>query len=154
MNIIVHSFLATSKFFLTLHIRFRRGVSTIAQAVYKVLEAIWDILHPIYMNLPTVGDWRQIEYRFSTRWNFPNCVVSLDGKCVMIKAPPNVNSLFHNYKGYFLIVLMALVEVDYWFICVYVSDFGSSGDSGIFRNCPLGKNVMEGNLDIPLKMVT
>ena len=61
MIIFVYSFLATSDSFWTLHIRFRRGVSTIAQAVYEVSEAIWDVLHPIYMSPPTIEDWKQIE---------------------------------------------------------------------------------------------
>ena len=101
------------------------------------------------MKPPTLDDWKQIEYRFSTRWNFPNCVGAIDGKHVMIKAPPNSSSLFHNYKGFFSIVLMALVDADYRFIYVDVGDFGSNGDSGIFRNCPLGKNFKDGNLDVP-----
>ena len=96
-------------------------------------------------------EWKQIEHCFSTRWNFPNCVGSLDGKLVMIKALPNSYSLFYNYKGFFSIVLMALVDADYRFIYVDVGDFGSNGDSGIFQNCPLGKNFMEGNLDLSLK---
>ncbi|MCG8621874.1 MAG: hypothetical protein MJE68_07750 [Proteobacteria bacterium] len=62
MIIIVYSFLATGDSFWTLHIRFRRGVSTIAQAVYEVSEAIWTVLHPIYMKAPTMEDWRQIEH--------------------------------------------------------------------------------------------
>ena len=139
MLVIVYSFLATGDSFWMLHIRFRRGVSTIAQAVYEVCEVIWDVMHPIYMSPPTMEDWRQIEHRFSTRWNFPNCVGSLDGKHVMIKAPPNSHSLFHNYKGFFSIVLMALVDADYKFIYIDVGDYGSNGDSGIFRNRPLGK---------------
>ena len=94
-------------------------------------------------------DWKQIEHRFSTRWNFPNCIGVLDGKHVMIKAPPNSNSLFHNYKGFFSIVLMALVDADYRFIYIDVGDFGSNGDGGIFKNCPLGINFMEGTLDVP-----
>ena len=149
MIIIIYSFLATGDSFWTLHIHFRWGVSTIAQAVYEVSESIWTVLHPIYMKPPTLDNWKQIEYRFSTRWNFPNCVGAIDGKHVMIKAPPNSSSLFHNYKGFFSIVLMALVDADYRFIYVDVGDFGSNGDSGIFRNCPLGKNFMDGNLDVP-----
>ena len=113
MIIIVYSFRAMGDSFWTLHIRFRRGVSTIAQAVYKVSEAIWNVLHPIYMSPPTIEDWKQIERSFSTRWNFPNCFGSLDNNHVMIKAPPNSYSLFYNYKGFFSIVLMALVDADY-----------------------------------------
>ena len=150
MIIIVYSFLATGDSFWTLHICFRRDVFAIAQAVYKVSESIWTVLHPIYMKPPTLDDWKQIEYRFSTRWNFPNCVGAIDDKHVMIKAPPNSSSLFHNYKAFFSIVLMALLDADYRFIYVDVGDFASNGDISIFRNCPLGKNFMDGNLDVPV----
>ena len=144
MFLIVYSFLATGDSFWMLHIRFRRGVSTIAQAVYEVSEAICDVLHRIYMSPPTMEDWKQIEHRFSTRWNFPNCVGSLDGKHVMIKAPPNSHSLFYNYKGFFSIVLMALVDADYRFIYVDVGDFESNGDSGIFSELPSRKELHVG----------
>ena len=73
-------------------------------------------MHPIYLKPPTEDDWKQIEHHFETRWNFPNCVGAIDGKHVMMKAPPNSNSLFFNYKNYFSIVLMALVDADYRFI--------------------------------------
>ena len=63
MIIIVYSFLETGNSFWTLHIRFRRGVSTITQTLYKVSEAIWDVLHPIYMSPPTMEDWKQIEHQ-------------------------------------------------------------------------------------------
>ena len=46
---------------------------------------------------------------------------------------------------------MTLVDADYRFIYVDVDvgDFRRNGDSGIFWNCPLGKNFMEGNFDLP-----
>ena len=51
-----------------------------ASAVYEVCDAVWQVLQPIYMKEPDEDDWKQIEHRFSTRWNFPNCVGALDGK--------------------------------------------------------------------------
>ena len=149
MLLIFFSFLAMGDSFWTLHIRFRRGTSTISQAVYDVCDAIWEVIHPIYLKPPTEDDWKQIEHHFETRWNFPNCVGAIDGKHVMMKAPPNSNSLFFNYKNYFSIVLMALVDADYRFIFIDVGHYGSNGDSGIFRTCPLGQAFMQGNLKIP-----
>ena len=67
----------------------------------------------------------------------------------MMRAPPNSNTLFFNYKNYFLIVLMALVDADYRFIFIDVGHYGSNGDSGIFRSCSLGQAFMAGNLNIP-----
>ena len=67
----------------------------------------------------------------------------------MMRAPPNSNTLFFNYKNYFSIVLMALVDADYRFISIDVGHYGSNGDSGIFRSCSLGQAFMAGNLNIP-----
>ena len=39
----------------------------------------------------------------------------------------------YNYKGYFSIVLMAIVNVDYHFTYLDVGNYRSNGDSGIFK---------------------
>ena len=149
MLVIVYSFLATGDSFFTLSVRFRCGTSTVTCAVYKVCDAIWQVLQPIYMQAPTEDDWKHIEHRFCTRWNFPNCIGALDGKHVMIRAPPNSSSMFYNYKGYFSINLMALVDADYHFIYVDVGNYGSNGDSGVFKASAFGQAFIEGNLHVP-----
>ena len=100
-----------------------------AYAVYEVCDAIWQILQPIYMQAPMEDDWKHFENRFCTRWNFLNCIEVLDRKHVMIRAPPNSSSMFYNYKGYFSINLIALVDADYRFTFVDVGNYDSSGDS-------------------------
>ena len=149
MLVIVYSFLATGDSFFTLSIRFRRGTSTVACAVYEVFDAIWQVLQPIYMQAPMEDDWKHIENRFCTRWNFPNCIGALDGKHVMIRAPPNSSSMFYNYKGYFSINLMALVDADYRFVYMDVGNYGSNGDSGVFKASAFGQAFTEGNLHVP-----
>ena len=71
------------------------------QIVYKVCDSIYEVLQPIYMSPPSEEDWKQIEHRFNTKWNFPNCIGSLDGKHIMMRCPPNSHSLYYNYKGFF-----------------------------------------------------
>ena len=118
-------------------------------AVYEVCDAIWNLMSPVYMKPPTEDDWRHIEHRFSTRWNFNNCVGALDGKHVMIRAPPNSQSLFYNYKGFFSINLMALVDADYRFIFIDVGNYGSNGDSGVFKASKFGQRFLNKELNIP-----
>ena len=101
------------------------------------------------MSPPSEEDWKQIEHRFNTKWNFPNGIGSLDGKHIMMRCPPNSHSLFYNYKGFFSIVLMALVDADYHFIYIDVGNYGSNGDSGIFKNSALGEAFTGKLLNIP-----
>lgn len=87
--------------------------------------------------------------RFEERWNFPHCIGALDGKHVLIQAPPNSGSLFFNYKGTFSVVLLALVDADYRFIAVDIRGYGGNSDGGIFANSDLGKALQAGQLDVP-----
>ena len=135
--------------FWTPSIRFRWEQSTVTQAVYEVCDTIWNTLHPIYMAPLTVNDWRQIEHWFSTRWNFTNCIGALDRKHIMMRSPPNSSSMFHNYKGFFSIILMALVNADYWFVYIDVGNYGSNGDGGIFKANSFGQNFMDRHLNLP-----
>ena len=86
-------------------------------------DIIWSGLQPTLMPQPTKENWQHIESGFSTRWNFPNCVGALDGKHVVMTAPAKSGSLFHNYKGTFFIVLMALVDSSYRFTFVDIGDW-------------------------------
>ena len=67
----------------------------------------------------------------------------------MIRAPPKSSTLFHNYKGFFSIVLMALVDADYEFTYIDIGDYGSNCDSAIFKSCNFGRKFMLGQLDVP-----
>ena len=143
------SFLATGDSYLTLAGRFRLGISTVAEIVKETCDQIWEELQPTYMKPPTVQDWRRIQLRFNSLWQFPNCLGAIDGKHVNLRAPPKSSTLFHNYKGFFSIVLMALVDADYKFIYIDVGDYGSNSDTAIFRSCNFGKAFMYGQLDVP-----
>ena len=88
------SFLATGDAFSTLEKRFHLGLPTIHGIIKETCEAIWTVLAPSEMPVPTKDDWIQIESDFVHHWKFPNCIGGLDGKHVVIVALPNSHSLF------------------------------------------------------------
>ena len=143
------SFLATGASYQTLEKRFRIGKTKIHEIIHEVCDVLWDVLQPKVMAPPSTDDWRKIEQDFSELWNFPNCVGALDGKHVVMTAPPNSGSLFFNYKHTFSINLMALVDAHYRFIFVDIGQYGSNADGPVFQKSEFGKLYMKDQLNIP-----
>ncbi|XP_055308525.1 putative nuclease HARBI1 [Sitodiplosis mosellana] len=98
---------------------------------------------------PTEEDYIAINDEFYKKWNFPNVVGCIDGKHIRIRCPNRSGSIYYNYKDFFSIVLMAVVDANSKFIAIDVGSFGREGDSGIFSRCNLGKSIKESFLPIP-----
>lgn len=92
---------------------------------------------------------QQIADEYNNRWNFPNCIGALDGKHVLIQAPPNSGSVYFNYKKTFSIVLLALIDANYCFTFVDIGSYGSNSDAGIFRRSVLYKKLEKDTLGVP-----
>ena len=73
----------------------------------------------LFFQIPrTPEEWTEISNEFATTWNFPHCVGAIDDKHVAIEKPPESGSFYYNYKKFFSIVLMAVVDADYGYIMV------------------------------------
>ena len=79
----------------------------------------------------------------------PHCIGAIDGKHIATKAPFKSGTLFHNYKSFFSIVLMAICDANYCFIYVDVGNYGSNNDSGVLLNSQMGKDFKERKMNIP-----
>ena len=88
----------------------------------------------------------KLPQQFSAKWNFPNCIGAIDGKHIRVVCRKNSGSLFFNYKNYFSIVLLALVDADYKFIAIDAGSYGKEGDSGIFEKSVMGQQIRTGNI--------
>lgn len=74
---------------------------------------------------------------------------SIDGKHIAIKPPPNSGSLYFNYKHFFSVILLALVDANYKFLYVSVGAVGRSGDAGVFANSTLHQALETNSLNLP-----
>uniref|UniRef100_A0A8C5ET92 Zgc:194221 n=1 Tax=Gouania willdenowi TaxID=441366 RepID=A0A8C5ET92_GOUWI len=132
-------YLATGDSFRTIANSFRVGVSTVSYIVPEVAAAIWDCLVEEFMAVPTAEEWKSIAETFEAKWNFPLCCGALDGKHVVLKAPPKSGSMFYNYKGTYSLVLLAVVDANYCFRVIDVGGYGRTSDGGILANSTFGQ---------------
>lgn len=93
--------------------------------------------------------WKKIASDFERRWNFPNCGGAVDGKHIRIVPPPSIGALYYNYKNFYSVILMALVNANYEFIYVDVGKQGRMSDSGAFEWTSFYKKLTTNNLNFP-----
>jgi len=141
--------LGTGDSYQTIAFSFRLGHSTVQSIVLEVCSAIIFTLKDEYIPIAGEEDWKRIAKEFWEIWNFPNCIGALDGKNVVIEAPPNSGSLYFNYKKTFSLVLLALVDAQYKFVAVDIGAYGKNSDGGILSNSNLGKALKKNKLTIP-----
>ena len=144
-------FLATGESFSSLQYQFRISASTLSLIIPEVCHVIYQVLKDEYFKCPsTPEEWLAIAQLFEDRWQLPNCIGAADGKHIRILHPRNTGSEYYNYKGYYSIVLMAIVDADYKFIFADVGCQGRISDSGVFKNTAFWKALVQGSLNLPL----
>lgn len=94
-------------------------------------------------------EWRKIARRFEDRWQFLHCLGALDGRHCPIIKPTFSATEFYNYKQFFSVVLLALVDADYNFLYINVGAQGTASDGGVFAACSLKKDLDAGKLHLP-----
>ena len=87
--------------------------------------------------------------RFTEQWNFHHSLGALDGKHIRMRCPPKSGTSYFNYKKYYSIILLALVDADYRFVYVEVGAEGSAGDAGIWNQCELMQAIDQNRAHIP-----
>ena len=142
-------YLATGNSYRSIAFHFRVGISTVAGIVRSVCEAIWDCLSGEFLAFPTEAEWRKIAEDFARMWAFPNCVGAMDGKHVVIEAPPLSGSLYFNYKKSFSIVLLAVVDAHYRFRVVDIGAYGKNSDGGTLAASAFGSALRQVTLNLP-----
>ncbi|KAJ8043473.1 Protein ANTAGONIST OF LIKE HETEROCHROMATIN PROTEIN 1 [Holothuria leucospilota] len=146
--------MASGDSYKSLEYNFRVANNTIRRGgggiVPETCEALYEEFKDEYFKVPNNPDeWREVARGFQERWNFPKCLGAIDGKHVAKKAPGRTVSLFYNYKGFFSVVMMALVDSKYRFLNVDVGSHGSCSDGGLFMHTELKECLENDTLGVP-----
>ena len=128
-------FLTTGEPYESLMYQFRVHSCTIAKFILVVCSKIYETFKEQFLRLPnTTEEWEIIEHETRRLWQFPNCIGAADEKHVAILHSSNSGSEFYNYKGFFSIVLLAIVDYKYKFIFADVGCQGKISDGGVYPN--------------------
>ncbi|CAM4607227.1 unnamed protein product [Lepidochelys kempii] len=120
--------------------QFGVGTSTVGVAVMQVANAILELL---LSKVVTLRNMQLILDGFAAM-GFPNCGGAIDGTHIPILGLDHQGSQYINRKGYFSIVLQALVDHKGRFTNTNVGWPGKVHDTRIFRNSGLFQQLQEG----------
>ena len=113
-------------------------------------DAIYTILKDIYFRFPqTEKEWLDISKNIYHYWQFPNSLGAMGGKHIATWNPPDAGSTFFNYKGFYSVVLLALVDHKYQFLYANVGFQGRISDGGVFKSSDLYRGIQSSSLSIP-----
>ena len=111
------------------------GKKSVSRIVNETSETIAQVLLQDYVSPPeTEEQWKNITQEFGHPEQFPHVVGVIGGKHGLIEAPAESSNLYHNCKGTFSIVVLAIWDVKYHFTLVDVGQYCSNNDSGVLAH--------------------
>ena len=143
-------YMATGDCYASLACDFCVGQQSVCNFDPEVCTTLLDEYKNKCLAIPTTPEeWHQIAAEFERRWTMPHTLGALDCKHVAIKKPAGSGSLYHDYKGYFSIVLLALVHANYKFICCDLGGLGFMSDCKIFNDSELKECMDDNSISFP-----
>ena len=127
------------------------GVLTVSMIVSEVCEAIIECMWEECINkfMPkTSQEFAEKMLDTEELWQFPYSLVAVDGCHIPIKCPPGgLESCkeYHNFKNFYSVVLMAMVDAKYRFVWGSCGFPGNSHDSIILQSTCLWKRIKDGS---------
>lgn len=125
------------------------GVSTIcciaSEVANAIVETLWESEVTTYMPKSEIEFYQKIS-EMEQMWQFPCCWGAIDGCHIPIKCPPGGPKSckeYHNFKNFYSIVVMAMVDAKYRFTWGSCGFPGNSHDSVILQSTNLWEQIQE-----------
>ena len=132
--------------------------------VHETCAAIIDVLLKSYINFPRGNVVDETVEGFQNTWGVPQCCGAIDGSHIPISAPVMNHTDYYNRKGFYSVVVQAVVDYKYKFLDVYTGWPGSVHDARVFAHSslfnlgvdnkllPNTRRVIEGT-EVPLYLI-
>ena len=133
--------LATNVEYRTPSALFSIGRSTFGKIVVETCHSIATHLLPQYVQIPNGDRLKEIVEGFETCWGFLQAAGAIDGSHIPIIRPDESASDYYNRKGYYSIIMQAMVDFRGLFMDVYIGWPGKVHDARVFVNSSLYKGM-------------
>ena len=108
------------------------------------------MLKDTYVSPPqSKEEWLEISSKFEELWDMSHVIGCLDGKHIRIECPNLSGTVFHNYKAFFSIALLAICDANYYFTLFDLGQFRSNNDSGVLASSQMGEMFEDELLYVP-----
>ena len=111
--------------------------STVCSIVHETVKAIVSVMLQKYIVFPRGQILVSTVDEFEKKWQFPQCAGAIDGCHIPIRPPLLNHTGYYNRKGWYSIIIQAVVDSDYLFRDIYVGWPGSVHDARVFANSSL-----------------
>ena len=110
---------------------------TVCVIVHDTCAAIVRILLTEYIQFPTGNQLTSVIDGFKTKFDVPQCAGAIDGSHIPVRPPAQNHTDYYNRKGWYSVILQAVVDHNYLFRDVMVGWPGSVHDARVFSNSQL-----------------
>ena len=138
--------LATNIEYHTLASLFGLGRSTVGKIVLETCNIMTTKLLARYVHLPEGTRLREIVDGFEVCWGFPQVAGAIDGTHVPVIKPQDNPSDYYNRKGFYSIIMQAVVDYRGLFLDTYIGWPGKVHDARVFSNSCIYRKGTEGTL--------
>ena len=138
-------FLASTAEYRTIGNLFGVSASFVCVCVRVVCRAIIKRLAKC-IEFPKGNQLREVIEGYEKIWGFPMCAGAIDGTHIPILAPSESHAEYVNRKGYYSILMQAVVDCNYLYRDVVIGWPGSVHDARVFSNSAIFKKGNDGKL--------
>lgn len=116
-------------------------------------EVVVRVLETRFVRFPTRHGLAEHMRQFAALTGFPQGVGALDGCHIEVCPPKEQACDYHNFKGWYSVILLAVVDQCYKFMYINVGTPGRNHDSDIFQKSKLPKILSSDLFNLDKKMI-
>ena len=126
-------------------------MTTCCNAIIEVSEAIINNLWQQEVSdlFPSnIDEFKSAMVKMGSEWQFSSGFCALDGSHIPIKCPlggPERRKEYYNYKKFYSVVLMSMVNAEHQFIWSCCGSPGNDHDSTVFQSTAMFDGIVQGN---------